>query len=132
MGGEADVNKAVDAARRAFESFSQTTPTERIELIGSILAEYQKRYDEIAEAISTEMGAPIWLSKAAQAATGMGHFANILEILKSYEWEERKGNLCCGKEPVGVCGLITPWNWPINQISCQGWTWRLQLAAPWC
>lgn len=119
MGSEADVNKAVDAAKRAFDSYSRTTPAERAELIGAILGEYQKRYDEIAEAISTEMGAPIWLSKAAQAATGMGHFANILEILKSYDWEERKGNYVLRKEAVGVCGLITPWNWPINQIACK-------------
>ena len=119
MGGAADVEKAVAAASAAFESFSQTTPAERVELIGSILAEYTKRYDEIAQAISTEMGAPIWLSKAAQAATGQAHFATIMEILKNFEWEEKKGNYVLRREPVGVCGLITPWNWPINQISCK-------------
>ena len=119
MGTAADVDKAVDAANAAFASYSQTTVPERIELLSNILAEYQKRYDEVAEVISTEMGAPIWLSKAAQAATGQAHFGTALEILKKYAWEEHKGSYVLRKEPVGVCGLITPWNWPINQISCK-------------
>jgi aldehyde dehydrogenase (NAD+) len=119
MGSAADVEKAVAAAKTAFESFSKTSVQERIELLGAILGEYTKRYDEIAAAISTEMGAPIWLSKAAQAATGQAHFATTLELLKTYAWEEKKGAYLLRKEPVGVCGLITPWNWPINQISCK-------------
>ena len=119
MGSAEDVNKAVAAAKDAFDSFSRTTVAERVELIGAILGEYTKRYDEIAEAISTEMGAPLWLSKAAQAATGQAHFATVMEILKNFEWEEKKGNYMLRREPVGVCGLITPWNWPINQISCK-------------
>ncbi|MFT6433308.1 MAG: aldehyde dehydrogenase (NAD+) [Candidatus Azotimanducaceae bacterium] len=119
MGSAADVDKAVAAAKAAFESYSKTTVQERIELLGAILGEYAKRYDEIAAAISTEMGAPIWLSKAAQAATGQAHFATALEILKNFAWEEKKGAYLLRKEPVGVCGLITPWNWPINQISCK-------------
>lgn len=119
MGSAADVDKAVAAAKTAFESFSKTTVAERVELLGAILGEYQKRYDDIAQVISTEMGAPIWLSKAAQAATGQGHFATVMEILKNYAFEERKGNYVLRREPVGVCGLITPWNWPINQISCK-------------
>ena len=85
MGTAADVEKAVAAASAAFGSFSQTSVAERVELLGAILAEYTKRYDEIAAAISTEMGAPIWLSKAAQAATGQAHFATTLEILKNFE-----------------------------------------------
>ena len=119
MGSAADVDKAVAAAKAAFPSFSQTTVAERVELFGAILGEYTKRYDEIAQVISTEMGAPIWLSKAAQAATGQAHFATAMEILKKFEWEERKGNYLLRREPVGVCGLITPWNWPINQIVCK-------------
>ena len=119
MGSAADVEKAVAAAKTAFESFSKTSVQERMELLGAILGEYTKRYDEIAAAISTEMGAPIWLSKAAQAATGQAHFATTLELLKTYAWEEKKGAYLLRKEPVGVCGLITPWNWPINQISCK-------------
>jgi len=119
MGSAADVDKAVAAAKTAFESYSKTTVQERMEMLGAILGEYAKRYDEIAAAISTEMGAPIWLSKAAQAATGQAHFATALEILKTYVWKEKKGAYMLLKEPVGVCGLITPWNWPINQISCK-------------
>lgn len=119
LGSAADVDKAVSAAKGAFESFSRTSVKERVELLGAILGEYQKRYDEIADAISTEMGAPTGLSKAAQAATGLAHFSTVMEILKNYEFEEKKGAYNLRKEPVGVCGLITPWNWPINQISCK-------------
>jgi len=119
MGSAADVDKAVAAASTAFESYSQTTVAERLELFGAILAEYTKRYDDIAQVISTEMGAPIWLSKAAQAATGQAHFATTMQILKDFQWEEQKGKYFLRREPVGVCGLITPWNWPINQIVCK-------------
>jgi aldehyde dehydrogenase (NAD+) len=119
MGSAADVDKAVAAASAAFESYSQTTVAERLELFGAILAEYTKRYDDIAQVISTEMGAPIWLSKAAQAATGQAHFATTMQILKDFQWEEQKGKYFLSREPVGVCGLITPWNWPINQIVCK-------------
>ncbi len=119
MGSAADVDKAVAAAKQAFESFSRTTPAERVELFGSILAEYTRRFDELAETISSEMGAPIWLSKAAQATTGQMHFMTAMNILKDYPFEEMKGRYRLRKEPVGVCGLITPWNWPINQIACK-------------
>ena len=119
MGSAADVDKAVAAANVAFESYSQTSVAERVELFAAILAEYAKRYDEIANVISTEMGAPIWLSKAAQAATGQAHFTTMMGILKEFKWQESKGAYVIRREPVGVCGLITPWNWPINQISCK-------------
>jgi len=119
MGNSEDVNKAVAAAKNAFDSFSQTSKEERIALMGKILEVYQSRYDEIAETISSEMGAPLWLSKAAQAATGAGHFATFMEILKNYDFVEDKGTTRLRKEPIGVCGLITPWNWPINQIACK-------------
>lgn len=119
MGSAADVDRAVAAAVNAFESFSVTTAAERVELFEAILGEYTKRYEDIATAISTEMGAPIWLSKAAQAATGQAHFATAMNILRSYEFEESRGPYNLRKEPVGVCGLITPWNWPINQIACK-------------
>lgn len=117
MGGAADVEKAVAAAKSAFDTYSQTSVADRIELMSNILAEYTNRYNDIVEAITTEMGAPTWLSKAAQAATGQGHFASILEVLKSYQFEERKGRYLLRKEPIGICGLITPWNWPVNQIA---------------
>ena len=119
MGNSADVDKAVAAAKEAFESFSQTSKEERLALMGKIIEVYQSRYDEIAETISSEMGAPLWLSKAAQAATGAGHFGTFMEVLKNYNFDEDKGTTRLRKEPVGVCGLITPWNWPINQIACK-------------
>ncbi|MCY4532892.1 MAG: aldehyde dehydrogenase family protein [Gammaproteobacteria bacterium] len=119
LGSAADVDKAVSAAADAFEQFLRTTPQERVELFEAILAEYGKRYEEIAQTISTEMGAPIWLSNAAQAMTGQMHFSTAMQILKDYQWEEQKRSYKLRKEPVGVCGLITPWNWPMNQITCK-------------
>ena len=119
MGNSQDVDIAVATTKEAFESFSQTTKEERLALMGKILEVYQSRYDEIAETISSEMGAPLWLSKAAQAATGAGHFGTFMEVLKNYNFDEDKGTTRLRKEPVGVCGLITPWNWPINQIACK-------------
>ncbi|MGD1934599.1 MAG: aldehyde dehydrogenase family protein [Candidatus Phaeomarinobacter sp.] len=119
MGSEADVDKAVAAAKAAFPAWSTTTREERIAIFEKIIEVYQSRYDEIAETISTEMGAPIWLSKAAQAATGLGHFTTNLEILKNYQFEEVRGSTQIKKEAVGVCGFITPWNWPVNQIVCK-------------
>ena len=119
LGNSKDVGKAVAAAKEAFESFSQTSKEERLALMGKIVEIYQSRYDEIAETISSEMGAPLWLSKAAQAATGAGHFGTFMEVLKNYNFNEDKGTTRLRKEPVGVCGLITPWNWPINQIACK-------------
>ncbi len=119
LGSKADVDKAVAAARRAFESFSRTTREERLTLLEKIIAVYKGKYQEIAEAISLEMGAPLWLSKAAQAGTGLGHLTETVKILKDYKFEETRGNTAIVKEPVGVCGFITPWNWPINQIVCK-------------
>ena len=119
LGSKADVDKAVKAARRAFETFSRTTREERLALLEKIIAVYKARYQEIAEAISLERGAPIWLSNTAQAGTGLGHLTETVKILKDYKFEETRGNTAIVKEPVGVCGFITPWNWPINQIVCK-------------
>jgi len=119
MGTSADVDNAVKAASKAFDSFSQTTVEERLAILGKIVEVYQSRYDEIAETISSEMGAPLSLSKAAQAATGLGHFAQAIEVLQNFEWEETRGKTVLRREPIGVVGMITPWNWPINQISCK-------------
>jgi len=119
LGSAKDVDLAVAAARRAFESFSQTSREERLALLRRIAAEYQKRYDELAETISREMGAPLWLSKAAQAATGLGHLNQAIQILEGYAFEELRGTTLVRREPIGVCGLITPWNWPVNQIMCK-------------
>ena len=119
LGDKDDVDAAVEAAYTAFESFGYSSVDERVSLLEKILEIYQGKYDEIAETISTEMGAPIGLSKAAQAATGLGHFSTALETLKNYKFEEVKGSALIRKEPIGVVGMITPWNWPINQISCK-------------
>jgi len=119
MGNEEDLNKAVAAAQKAFPSFSRTSVQERLELMDAIMAAYQNRYEEIAETISNEMGAPMALSTNAQAATGMGHLATFRGLLAEYKFEEMRGTTKIRKEPVGVCGLITPWNWPINQIACK-------------
>ena len=119
LGSAKDVDLAAKAARRAFEEFSQTTREERLALLGAIVVAYQKRYDEMAETISREMGAPLWLSKVAQAGTGLGHLSAMIEVLKTYEFEKMHGKTLIRREPVGVCGLITPWNWPINQIMCK-------------
>ena len=119
LGNEEDVNIAVAAARKAFDSFSQTSREERIALLERVLEIYQRRSEEFAQAISIEMGAPAKLSKHAQAPSGTGHFAAALKALKEFEFEERIGNTLVVKEPIGVCGLITPWNWPINQLACK-------------
>jgi aldehyde dehydrogenase (NAD+) len=119
LGGAKDVDRAVSAARRAFESWSQTTRKQRLDLLRAIAAEYQKRYADIAKIISQEMGAPFWLSNAAQAATGLGHLNEMIKVLESYEFEELRGTSMIRREPIGVCGLITPWNWPVNQIMCK-------------
>ena len=119
MGSAADVNQAVAAARRAFASYSQTTREERLTLLGRVLEVYQKRYGDIVAAISLEMGAPLWLSKAAQAAMGVAHLVTTLEVLKNFPFEQLQGSTAIVHEPVGVVGMITPWNWPINQILCK-------------
>ncbi len=119
LGSQADVDKAVAAAKAAFETYSQTSREERIALFEKILGAYQAHYAEMAEAIQTEMGAPKKWAELAQAGSGMAHFGTMLEILKTYEFEETKGTTQIIKEPIGVCGFITPWNWPINQIACK-------------
>lgn len=119
LGSAKDVDLAVAAARRAFESFSETTPEERIALLEAIVGVYQKRFDELADTISREMGAPLWLAKAAQAATGLGHLGQAIAILRDPPFETLQGTTLIRREPIGVCGLITPWNWPVNQIMCK-------------
>src|SRR5210317_924767 len=117
LGSSADVDIAVAAAGRAFAAYSQTTREERIALLEAILNEFAKRHDEVAEAIMDEMGAPWGLARDAQAASGPQHFKAALKALKTYEFEERVGTTNIVKEAIGVCGLITPWNWPMNQIA---------------
>jgi aldehyde dehydrogenase (NAD+) len=119
IGSKKDVDKAVAAAKKAFETFSKTSVEERLALLSKIMEVYQSRYGEIAEAISMEMGAPAKLSQVAQAAMGLAHLGTTIEILKNYKFEEQRGTTTLRKEPIGVCGFITPWNWPVNQIMCK-------------
>jgi aldehyde dehydrogenase (NAD+) len=113
-----DVDAAVMAAKNAFSSYSALPLKERVELLEDINALLIKRNDEIAEAISIEMGAPIGLSKGAQAPSGSQHFSTIIELMKTYAFSKttNQGTLI-RKEPIGPCALITPWNWPMNQIA---------------
>ena len=119
MGSAADVDKAVAAARRAFESYSRTSREERLALLAKVLEVYQSRYGDFVQTISQEMGAPLWLSKAAQAAMGVAHLSSTIEVLKNFAFEHVQGSTAVVHEPVGVVGMITPWNWPINQIMCK-------------
>jgi len=119
LGSAADVDRAVKAARAAFPAYSRTTKDERIALLQRIIDSYKARYDDIAKAISLEMGAPATLATKAQAATGLGHLNQMIAVLKDYEFEQMQGKTRIIREPIGVCGFITPWNWPINQIMCK-------------
>src|SRR6202049_2422784 len=120
MGSSQDVDRAVAAARRAFDSYSRTAPAERLALMERILAAYKAHYDDIAQAISTEMGAPITLAKGSQTRIGVGHISAMIEVLKNFKFEELRGTVRLVQEPVGVCALITPWNWPMNQAAGKG------------
>ncbi len=119
MGSHADVDAAVAAAKTAFETFSQTSVEERLELLNKITELIGARAEDLATTISAEMGAPGGLAKAAQAPTGLMHFATAAGILADYQFEEDLGSSLVVKEPVGVVGMITPWNWPLNQIACK-------------
>ncbi|MEM1113892.1 MAG: aldehyde dehydrogenase family protein [Pseudomonadota bacterium] len=119
MGSEADVNLAVAAAKSAFESFGHSTRQERMEILAACAEVYKKYYNDIADAIREEMGAPQKLAVHSQAACGLGHIEEALRVLKDFEFEEDLGEHRVFKEPIGVCGLITPWNWPVNQIGCK-------------
>src|SRR4029078_1338378 len=117
VGSAADVDVAVRAARRAFASWSQTSREERLDVLQAILAEYPKRTADLADAVTEEMGAPPSLAAGPQVNLGIGHLATAIDVRKNYEFEEQHGSTLVVKEPIGVCGLITPWNWPINQIA---------------
>jgi len=119
LGDETDVDKAVKAARIAFQAFGSSDRKTRVELLSEIIAVYQSRQSDLADAISEEMGAPAKLAIQAQASAGLGHLAQALEVLKNFEFEEGREPHRVFKEPIGVCGMITPWNWPLNQIACK-------------
>ena len=119
LGSAADVDLAVAAAKRAFESYSEATLDSRLIFLRRIIEVYQSKIDQMADTISREMGAPISLSRAAQAPAGLRHLSEIVKVLEHFKFEELKGTTLMRKEPIGVCGLITPWNWPMNQIVCK-------------
>jgi len=119
LGSAADVDKAVKAARNAFESFSQTTREERLALLQKIAEVYKTRAKDLAVAISDEMGAPMPLAEKAQVGAGLGHIMSTIEALKAYQFDEPVGSAIVTREPIGVIGMVTPWNWPLNQISCK-------------
>ncbi|OBA84031.1 aldehyde dehydrogenase [Mycobacterium sp. 1164966.3] len=117
LGSAADVDVAVNAARRAFASWSQSSREQRLDLLQGILAEYQKRAGDLADAVTEEMGAPPSLAAGPQVQLGLGHLVTAIDVLKNFPFEEQRGATLIVNEPIGVCGLITPWNWPLNQIA---------------
>ena len=117
LGSKADVDKAVAAAHRAFASYSETAVDQRLEYLRKIIDIYKAKSGEMAEAISTEMGAPLSFAQKAQVPAGLGHLMETVKVLSNFLFEELKGSTLMRKEPIGVCGLITPWNWPMNQIA---------------
>ncbi|MGK2866972.1 MAG: aldehyde dehydrogenase family protein [Mycobacterium sp.] len=119
LGSAADVDIAVQAARRAFPTWSATSREERLTVLGAIMAEYQKRMADLADAVGEEMGAPPGLAGGPQVNLGLGHLAAAIDALTNFEFEQERGTTRVIKEPIGVCGLITPWNWPLNQIAAK-------------
>ena len=116
LGNSVDVDRAVTAARNAFESYSQTSVEERIDLLTTIREIYKRRLDDVADAIQSEMGAPSYLAKGPQAMVGLAHLKAAMRALNNHEFEYMHGDFLIRHEPIGVCGLITPWNWPVNQV----------------
>ena len=116
-GSAADVDAAVAAARVAFPVWAASTVAERLDLLRAIGAEYQKRTADLAASLTEEMGAPAGLANGFQVDLAAGHLQQAIEILENYRFEEQRGATLIVKEPIGVCGLITPWNWPMNQIA---------------
>lgn len=119
VGSAADVDKAVAAAKAAFASFSLTSKAERLALLHRILEAYNERFEDIAQAVSQEMGAPLPFARDSQAWAGRGHMEATIAAFEKYEFSEHRGSTMVVKEPIGVCALITPWNWPLNQIVCK-------------
>ena len=117
LGSSADVDRAVAAARRAFATYSITSREQRIALLQRIIVLYEARNAELARAMTAEMGSPITFSNEVQTVNALGHFKEMVSVLKSYEFERFMGGTLIRREPIGVCGLITPWNWPLNQVT---------------
>ena len=116
-GSAKDIDRAVVAARTAFDAYSEWSVEQRLELLGRIEQEYRKRSDDIAKAISDEMGAPIDMSRSSQAAVGVSHIRGAIRTLQNFSFESIEDGVILRHEPIGVCGMITPWNWPMNQVA---------------
>ena len=116
LGSTLDVDKAVYSARKAFSVSSKLSKKDRLDILETIRENYKKRYRDVSEAIRLEMGAPVKLAEGAQTATGLGHLKTAMRVLEKHNFEYKHGDYIVREEPIGVCGLITPWNWPINQI----------------
>jgi aldehyde dehydrogenase (NAD+) len=116
-GTKTDIDKAVKAANQAFTTYQHTSKDDRIELLKNVIGEYENRYDDFVKTITEEMGAPIWLSEKAQASTGIKNLHETLDALQDYQFEKKEGDYTLIREPIGVIGMITPWNWPMNQIT---------------
>ncbi|WP_416795642.1 aldehyde dehydrogenase family protein [Ciceribacter azotifigens] len=119
VGSAADVDRAVAAAKAAFPAFSVTSREERLSLLERILAAYNERIDDIADAVSREMGASLPFARDSQATSGSAHLETTIKALKTFAFSEKRGTTMIVREPIGVCALITPWNWPLNQIACK-------------
>lgn len=117
LGSAQDVDRAVAAARKAFATYSQTSRQERLTLLRRIIESCNERFDDIAAAITEEMGSPLWFSKKVQVQTALDHFEQASRVLETYEFEHMMGGTRIVREPIGVCGFITPWNWPVNQVA---------------
>ena len=116
-GTKSDIDKAVKAANHAFTTYQHNSKDDRIELLNNVISEYENRYDDFVQTITEEMGAPIWLSEKAQASTGIKNLHETLDALQEYQFEKKEGDYTLIREPIGVIGMITPWNWPMNQIT---------------
>jgi aldehyde dehydrogenase (NAD+) len=117
LGSARDVDRAVTAARRAFPSYSATSRDVRLALLKQIIALYEERADELSSAMTAEMGSPITFSHEVQTVNALNHFKEMVSVLSSYKFESFMDNTLIRREPIGVCGLITPWNWPLNQVT---------------
>ena len=119
LGGAEDVDRAVAAARRAFDSFGRSSKAERLDLLDAVMAAYQAREKDLADAVREEMGAPTSLAIGAHVPIGMAHFATARQLLADFDPDVAMGSTKLTKEPIGVVAMITPWNWPLNQIACK-------------
>ena len=119
LGSRADLDRAVAAARRAFTGYSQWSREQRLELLAAIIEGYEQYSEALAECVHKEMGAPLSLARSAHVPAGLGHLRRAFEVLRTYDFDRPHGTTLISREPIGVCGLITPWNWPLNQLTCK-------------